>query len=374
MAEKDFRGAAADAAAAAAKVPPPPLPLPPNLTVAQLPKLLRPTGKRRFQAARGPGSGVPSTAEGTSDAAGPASAAEIVSEATEVARVLNPGTQLPEADVRNVAAERPMPGGSSSEGRACEGMVQGDDSSGDGPGQESLELLPSQQTSGSLLSSCPKEDLVSKPPSSEQSLAPQAGCSQSAVLPVLHLLDASTLDKPDGDTASKAKPDNQLAAEVSHILSDVGALSSECDRLFKETCPSGDTTFMRAERLHKLTQRLIDWFGCTSPDTLDRIGHVYMAATSGRHEQGLAQLEFRGYVAAVLTQVLRDLELRIVPKEAGKDHKEMEFSTEQEDGSLRQEHALDEEDAAAAADEESDGSGMMEALQGWLQQLTSSFA
>ena len=131
MAEKDFRGAAADAAAAAAKVPPPPLPLPPNLTVAQLPKLLRPTGKRRFQAARGeesggffasnsegdlpaflqgPGSGVPSTAEGTSDAAGPASAAEIVSEATEVARVLNPGTQLPEADVRNVAAERPMPG------------------------------------------------------------------------------------------------------------------------------------------------------------------------------------------------------------------------------------------------------------------------
>ena len=59
--------------------------------------------------------------------------------------------------------------------------------------------------------------------------------------------------------------------------------------------------------------------------------------------------------AEVLTQVLRDLELRIVPKEAGKDHKEMEFSTEQEDGSLRQEHALDEEDAAAAADEESDG-------------------
>ena len=63
----------------------------------------------------------------------------------------------------------------------------------------------------------------------------------------------------------------------------------------------------------------------------------------------------RATEAEVLTQVLRDLELRAVPKEAGKDHKEMEFSTEQEDGSLRQEHALDEDEAAAAADEESDG-------------------
>ncbi|CAE7234350.1 unnamed protein product, partial [Symbiodinium necroappetens] len=64
---------------------------------------------------------------------------------------------------------------------------------------------------------------------------------------------------------------------------------------------AGDAELLDAEQLHKLTQMLIDRFGCTSPATLDRIGHVYVyvVATSGRLEQGLAELEFRGYVAAV---------------------------------------------------------------------------
>ncbi|CAE7313126.1 unnamed protein product, partial [Symbiodinium sp. KB8] len=133
----------------------------------------------------------------------------------------------------------------------------------------------------------------------------------------IHLDDQAGPGATDVEPPREVTPDFQLAEAVSHILSDRCTL----DRVWQDVpktavhkemqsfwVPSSCTSLRREPRLrfHGLAcqsrrqrQMLIDRFGCTSPDTLDRIGHVYVAATSGGLEQGLAELEFRGYVAAV---------------------------------------------------------------------------
>ncbi|CAE7471794.1 unnamed protein product [Symbiodinium natans] len=328
--EKERRAAAADAAAAAAKVPPPPLPLPPNLTVAQLPKLLRPTGKR-FQAARG----HDAEPDGT----------RVTTEVTE-----------PPAAADEAA-------GSSSHGLAATvGELSGQNRSGSDscPRHSPSHCPQASENSGSDLkqeseTQCDRElpPSPSHPTHGDSHIAASLVPQQAP--PEVCLLSEPAPDAPEisDDPSIQAKPDIQLAEAVSQILSDVGALSTECKRLFKDTCASGDCEageLVDAEQLHKLTQMLIDRFGCTSPATLDRIGHVYVAATSGRLEQGLPELEFRGYVAAVLTQILQDLERRSVT------------TSEEEKAS------------EATGAEESDSFSMVESLQGWLAQLTSSFA
>ncbi|CAE7524475.1 unnamed protein product [Symbiodinium sp. CCMP2456] len=274
MAGKERRGAAADVAAAAAKVPPPPLPLPPNLTVAQLPKLLRPTG-RRFQAARGPDPGVQAN-EGTAPGA-----SETNVEVTEpvTGRAGNGAAGSPPS--REPVAESREDAGPAS---AC------------GP-QHSPEASAS---STSTLNR--EEENSERDPLHPETI--QADSGDGAALPAqaaaeIRLDDQAGLGTTDVEPPKEVTPDFQLAEAVSHILSDVGALSTECSRMFKDSCTQGEAEILDAEQLHKLTQMLIDRFGCTSPATLDRIGHVYVAATSGRLQQGLAELEFRGYVAAV---------------------------------------------------------------------------
>ncbi|CAJ1355949.1 unnamed protein product [Effrenium voratum] len=139
----------------------------------------------------------------------------------------------------------------------------------------------------------------------------------------------------------QAKSFAELAEIVSKILADMATLSSQCDRLFLKSCHSvsGDS-YLDVEKLHVLTQLLIDRFGCRSSGTLERIGQVYGAVTAGRDETGLSSLEFQGYTAAVLTQLLQDLESQIAS------------------GDLPE----------SRADPQG---GLMETLQDWISQLTS---
>ncbi|CAE7232860.1 unnamed protein product [Symbiodinium sp. KB8] len=314
MAGKERRGAAADVAAAAAKVPPPPLPLPPNLTVAQLPKLLRPTG-RRFQAARGPDPAVQANEEAVQGAS------ETNAEVTQ---------PVTERDGNGAAGSSP------SREPVAESREDVGPASACGP-QHSPEAPGS---SPSTLNREEDEHFVRDPlhPETIQVASGDAAALAAQAAPEIHLADQAGLGTTDVEPPREVTPDFQLAEAVSHILSDVGALSTECSRMFKDSCTPGEAELLDAEQLHKLTQMLIDRFGCTSPATLDRIGHVYVAATSGRLEQGLAELEFRGYVAAVLTQILQDLERRSSTEDTASD--------------------------GAGGDAEPDSGGMMESLQG----------
>ncbi|CAK9048487.1 unnamed protein product [Durusdinium trenchii] len=69
--------------------------------------------------------------------------------------------------------------------------------------------------------------------------------------------------------------------------------------------------FVPAESLQPLTQQLIDRLRCRDPQTLERIGEVY---SSFAERPGLTPLEFQGYVACVLTQILRPLDARNEPR------------------------------------------------------------
>jgi len=103
--------------------------------------------------------------------------------------------------------------------------------------------------------------------------------------------------------------DEVIAEQVASILSDFGALAAECDRLFQQALTKSAQT-IDAQQLYEITQQHIDRFGCRSPHVLERIGHVYTAAVSGNNGDGIRMREFRGYIAALLTQILRELEER----------------------------------------------------------------
>mmetsp|Transcript_10845 Transcript_10845/g.32681 ORF Transcript_10845/g.32681 Transcript_10845/m.32681 type:complete len:281 (+) Transcript_10845:110-952(+) len=211
-------GAAADAAAAASKNPPPPLPLPPGLSVQQLPQLLRPTGRRAALTAGRPNAG--------GGAAG-----------RSVAKPNNSSSRAARAQLLQVCSTIP-------ERRA-----------------EALEFLWQQRS------------------------------------------------------------DAELARNIEHTLANFDALMDQCDSLFQECVaeaaeahaeaeePPPGQPRIPAEQLHGVTQRLIDAFGCRDEPVLERIGHIYSTAASGGGG-GVGAVEFRGYVASVLTQVLHELQVR----------------------------------------------------------------
>lgn len=101
-------------------------------------------------------------------------------------------------------------------------------------------------------------------------------------------------------------PERELALELSAFLGDPDALMAECSWLFQE---SGEGERMPTGRLYEVTQRLIFCLGSRDEEVLDRVAQVYMAATR-QGLSGVCELEFRGLVAAVLTQILRELEAR----------------------------------------------------------------
>lgn len=171
-----------------------------------------------------------------------------------------------------------------------------------------------------------------------------------------------------GDNANIAEGYRRLHATTSRLLSDETALARECDRMMPQMAVShalasvqrpppnrrrqppgaapGDERWgggygvagrsmnnsgvasdadwctedggeeqkvveslrIQPKELQKVTQYLIDRLGCRHPPTLERITSVF-TGFAGRHD-GLSVMEFRGYVACVLTQLFRELESR----------------------------------------------------------------
>lgn len=125
----------------------------------------------------------------------------------------------------------------------------------------------------------------------------------------------------------ESRSDMEIATDIERTLSDFDALSHECDQLFNactsypsdvpesqaEAEPPAER-LIRPKALHIVTQRLIDRLGSRSTEVLERIGYIYGAAAAHRGDDlgsaGIGPVEFRGFVAAVLTQILRELEER----------------------------------------------------------------
>ncbi|CAJ1439356.1 unnamed protein product [Effrenium voratum] len=416
---------AADCAANAHRQrPPPPLPLPPQLTVAQLPQLLRPTGKR-FQAAPGPPEAPElqdTQLEGSHDlvaASEPENGPAKPDPESEGRAEHEPDSDSARARTQRavdiegshdlVAASEPENGPAKpdpeSEGRA---EHEPDSDSARARTQRAVDI----EGSHDLVAASEPENGPAKPDPESEGRAEHEPDSDSARARTQRAVDiegahdlveapesengpakpdpervvgeevasegqGSGLTAPDpesgrtspvlavkGDQTDdlhgqpaevalaiwsedtsleewQAKSFAELAEIVSKILADMATLSSQCDRLFLKSCHSvsGDS-YLDVEKLHVLTQLLIDRFGCRSSGTLERIGQVYGAVTAGRDETGLSSLEFQGYTAAVLTQLLQDLESQIAS------------------GDLPE----------SRADPQG---GLMETLQDWISQLTS---
>jgi len=164
----------------------------------------------------------------------------------------------------------------------------------------------------------------------------------------------------------------ELARDIERALMDFDALAHECDVLFREYCSAKETVAedgteessdrISAEQLHHVTQRLIDFLGSRSPAILERIGQIYELAASGS-EDGIGAVQFHGYVASVLTQILRELQERPFSPEknatsAGEDIHQRE----------PQEEARDEYSLLEA------GSSFVETMQGWFSSAATAIA
>ncbi|CAJ1401626.1 unnamed protein product [Effrenium voratum] len=370
---------AADCAANAHRQrPPPPLPLPPQLTVAQLPQLLRPTGKR-FQAAPGPPEAPElqdTQLEGSHDlvaASEPENGPAKPDPESEGRAEHEPDSDSARARTQRavdiegshdlVAASEPENGPAKpdpeSEGRA---EHEPDSDSARARTQRAVDiegahdLVEAPESENGPAKPDPERVVGEEVASEGQGSGLTAPDPESGrTSPVLAVKGDQT-DDLHGQPAEvalaiwsedtsleewQAKSFAELAEIVSKILADMATLSSQCDRLFLKSCHSvsGDS-YLDVEKLHVLTQLLIDRFGCRSSGTLERIGQVYGAVTAGRDETGLSSLEFQGYTAAVLTQLLQDLESQIAS------------------GDLPE----------SRADPQG---GLMETLQDWISQLTS---
>lgn len=247
--------AAADAAAAVASRPPPPLPLPPGMSVQDLPALLRPVrgGRgRRVERAEG-------------------------------------ATQLQQSSVGSSAGAAP---GCPREGPA----------------------LPSAAaaTAPAAVSSAPLALAEGAAILAEQD-------HESAETP-------ATGSRAEVDVTSSDlylwmnRTDSDIARGIACTLDDVDALARECEALFStygdrtaqevsgeaESLPSR----LSVQQMGVVTQLLIDKLGCREENALERIGQIYHAAVSAHRGDGLGPIEFRGYVASVLTQIQRELEKR----------------------------------------------------------------
>jgi len=120
-----------------------------------------------------------------------------------------------------------------------------------------------------------------------------------------------------------SRSDLQIAREIEHTLGNFEILERECDDLFRMCCAPYKSDGLLDEeyepfsqvriptkRLRDVTQTLIDKLGCRSEPVLENISHIFGAAVGGDPGVGLGLVEFRGYVAAVLTQIHRELEER----------------------------------------------------------------
>lgn len=90
--------------------------------------------------------------------------------------------------------------------------------------------------------------------------------------------------------------------------SDALPQSNAFDATYDGTMPN--EARIKPDELRDVTQYLINTSGCRHPATLERVTEVFSGFI--RRADGLTELEFRGYIACVLTQILRELESRCV--------------------------------------------------------------
>jgi len=162
----------------------------------------------------------------------------------------------------------------------------------------------------------------------------------------------------------------ELAHDIERALMDFDTLAHECDVLFRECCSAEadgadraeeSSVRISAEQLHHVTQRLIDFLGSRSPAILERIGHIYGIAASGGGER-IGAVEFRGYVAAVLTQILRELQERPPEKEASAA------------GPGEETHQNEPHEEASAVGAPANPAALLETMQGWFSSAATAIA
>jgi len=169
--------------------------------------------------------------------------------------------------------------------------------------------------------------------------APQCGgVSPSLLRPcALQGADESVLT-----SLQMASSDIDMSKEISWFLENVDAFNAECAILFnsgakprtssREDVSAAAGIFanecLPGEELHLITQRLIFRLGCRDPVALARIGEIFsLTVASYRSDGGIGAVEFRGYVAALLTQALREIEQR--PPQASDPLQDQDFEEQQ---------------------------------------------
>lgn len=106
--------------------------------------------------------------------------------------------------------------------------------------------------------------------------------------------------------------DNDIMSRIAKLMGKTDLFCAECDALFSPlTATEGE--LMSPAKLHCVTQGLIDRLGSRDPAVLARISLVFAIVTTNR-QSGVGRMEFQGYVASVLTQVMRELEARQAPE------------------------------------------------------------
>mmetsp|Transcript_51901 Transcript_51901/g.151135 ORF Transcript_51901/g.151135 Transcript_51901/m.151135 type:complete len:412 (+) Transcript_51901:28-1263(+) len=374
---------AADMAAALARHPPPPLPLPPGMTVAALPGMLKPVPRRRsrsygteVEALRAPTASAPvmSSAADPSSALLPSPsdpASRICRDHTGSGHDGGEGANGATGDVV-AAAIRPTP-----ECFPSAALAESQDSEPPGavaataaaavtfatfalergaaafagllanPQSAVGEDVPRGASADAALSAISPSDLPSESVErfgvgglagrSDTLLGLAAGAE---VLRRVHRAENEALEAPGEEPDSVRHPsapsscpdaylwmsrtDDEIAKGIEHTLNDPDALVRECDELFHlyggalasqaaQDVAAGGREGIRLtlQQLGVITQILIDKLGCRSEPVLARIGEIYHTAAAAYTGAGLGTIEFRGYVASVLTQIQRELQSRV---------------------------------------------------------------
>lgn len=117
------------------------------------------------------------------------------------------------------------------------------------------------------------------------------------------------------------KSDVDIAKGIEQTLGDLDALERECLDLFSlfvagsPKSSGSDEPRLEARRLQFVTQTIIDKLGCRADTVLERIGLIYSTVLS--RSRSLSYVEFKSYVASVLTQIHRELDERSQDEQNG---------------------------------------------------------
>jgi len=105
------------------------------------------------------------------------------------------------------------------------------------------------------------------------------------------------------------KTDEEIVREVRGILDDFDTLRMECDEIFFACNKDKTNQTIPSEKLYHITQRLIDSLGCRDEAVLERIADAFEDVAQDSQDH-IEIVQFRGYVACVLTEILNELRAR----------------------------------------------------------------